>query len=89
MRIQIADRLKQTEEYYFSKKLREVEELNNQGKDIINLGIGSPDFMPPTSVINTLIEEAQRIMKAQSSRGVDFDEGSFKEKVRGKAKIRN
>lgn len=33
--------------------------------------------------IPTLIEEAQRIMKAQSSRGVDFDEGSFKEKVSG------
>lgn len=33
--------------------------------------------------IPTLIEEAQRIMKAQSSRGVDFDEGSFKEKVTG------
>ena len=33
--------------------------------------------------IPTLIEEAQRIMKAQSSRGVDFDEGSFREKVTG------
>lgn len=60
MRIQIADRLQQTEEYYFSKKLREVDELNSQGKEIINLGIGSPDFMPPSSVINTLIDEVKR-----------------------------
>lgn len=33
--------------------------------------------------IPTLIEESQRIMKAQSSRGVDFDEGKIQEKIRG------
>ena len=45
--IEVADRLKQVEEYYFSKKLREVAFLKSQGKPIINLGIGSPDLEPP------------------------------------------
>jgi LL-diaminopimelate aminotransferase len=45
--IEVANRLKQTEEYYFSRKLREVAFLKSQGKPIINLGIGSPDLEPP------------------------------------------
>lgn len=45
--IDVANRLKNVEEYYFSKKLREVEFLKSQGKPIINLGIGSPDLVPP------------------------------------------
>ena len=45
--IEVADRLKNVEEYYFSKKLREVAFLKSQGKPIINLGIGSPDLEPP------------------------------------------
>ncbi|WP_299128034.1 aminotransferase class I/II-fold pyridoxal phosphate-dependent enzyme [uncultured Winogradskyella sp.] len=45
--IEVADRLKHVEEYYFSKKLREVAFLKSQGKPIINLGIGSPDLEPP------------------------------------------
>ncbi|NNE30863.1 MAG: aminotransferase class I/II-fold pyridoxal phosphate-dependent enzyme [Winogradskyella sp.] len=45
--IQVADRLKQVEEYYFSRKLREVAFLKSQGKPIINLGVGSPDLAPP------------------------------------------
>ena len=45
--IEVANRLKQVEEYYFSKKLREVAFLKSQGKPIINLGIGSPDLEPP------------------------------------------
>tara|TARA_R100001369_G_scaffold72282_1_gene100291 strand:- start:1126 stop:2268 length:1143 start_codon:yes stop_codon:yes gene_type:complete len=45
--IKVADRLKKVEEYYFSKKLREVAFLKSQGKPIINLGIGSPDLEPP------------------------------------------
>ncbi len=60
MNIQIADRLKQTEEYYFSKKLREIEELNRAGKDVLNLGIGSPDMNPPATAIATLISEVQK-----------------------------
>ncbi|WP_339752386.1 aminotransferase class I/II-fold pyridoxal phosphate-dependent enzyme [uncultured Winogradskyella sp.] len=45
--IKVANRLKSVEEYYFSKKLREVAFLKAQGKPIINLGIGSPDLEPP------------------------------------------
>jgi aspartate/methionine/tyrosine aminotransferase len=49
-----ADRLNTVKEYYFSIKLREVRLLINQGKPIINLGIGSPDMSPPKEVINAL-----------------------------------
>ncbi len=52
--IPIANRLKTVKEYYFSKKLREVRSLINQGKPIINLGVGSPDLQPPQEVINAL-----------------------------------
>lgn len=45
-------------EYYFSQKLREIEELNKTGKDIINLGIGSPDMPPHPDVIKALQEES-------------------------------
>ncbi|MDE1191125.1 MAG: aminotransferase class I/II-fold pyridoxal phosphate-dependent enzyme [Arachidicoccus sp.] len=55
-----AKRLENIKEYYFSKKLREVDELNKQGKDIINLGIGSPDLPPHPSVIQTLQDESAK-----------------------------
>ena len=45
--IQPAKRLDSVQEYYFSKKLREVRELLAAGKPIINMGIGSPDLQPP------------------------------------------
>lgn len=54
--IQIANRLANVEEYYFSKKLRQVRLLQSQGKPIINLGIGSPDLSPPERVLNALVE---------------------------------
>jgi len=46
-----ANRLHTVEEYYFSKKLREVNALKAAGAPIINLGIGSPDLPPPKTVI--------------------------------------
>ncbi len=49
-----AKRLNDVKEYYFSIKLREVRSLIDQGKPIINLGIGSPDLSPPETVINAL-----------------------------------
>jgi len=54
--IEVANRLKNVEEYYFSKKLRQVGLLKSQGKPIINLGIGSPDLNPPERVLNALVE---------------------------------
>jgi LL-diaminopimelate aminotransferase len=47
-------------EYYFSQKLREIDELNKQGKDVINLGIGSPDLPPHEDVIKVLQEESAK-----------------------------
>ena len=49
-----AHRLNNVKEYYFSKKLREVASLINNGKPIINLGIGNPDLLPPEAVIESL-----------------------------------
>ncbi|HYF33636.1 MAG TPA: aminotransferase class I/II-fold pyridoxal phosphate-dependent enzyme [Chitinophagaceae bacterium] len=56
--MQTADRLEGIGEYYFSQKLREIDELNRQGKQVINLGIGSPDLPPHPDVIKTLHEES-------------------------------
>jgi len=53
-------RLEGIGEYYFSQKLREIDELNKQGKNIINLGIGSPDLPPHPDVIKTLQEESAK-----------------------------
>jgi LL-diaminopimelate aminotransferase len=47
-------------EYYFSQKLREIDDLNKQGKNIINLGIGSPDLPPHPDVIKVLQEESAK-----------------------------
>ncbi len=52
--IKVAKRLETVQEYYFSKKLREVRELVLKGKPIINMGIGSPDLQPPTEVIDAI-----------------------------------
>jgi len=54
MSIATAKRLNSVEEYYFSKKLREVRELTLAGKPIINMAIGSPDLAPPTQVLEAL-----------------------------------
>ncbi len=52
--IKAANRLNTVEEYYFSKKLREVNLLIASGKPIINLAIGSPDLKPPQKVIDAI-----------------------------------
>ncbi|HEY8387806.1 MAG TPA: aminotransferase class I/II-fold pyridoxal phosphate-dependent enzyme [Parasegetibacter sp.] len=54
--ITTANRLEGIGEYYFSQKLREIEQLNKQGKKVINLGIGSPDLPPHPDVIKELQE---------------------------------
>jgi len=58
--IETSKRLEGIGEYYFSQKLREIDELNKQGKNIINLGIGSPDQPPHPDVIKTLQEESSK-----------------------------
>ena len=51
--METSKRLDGIDEYYFSQKLREIDELNKQGKNIINLGIRSPDQPPHPDVIKT------------------------------------
>ena len=51
-----ANRLHTVEEYYFSKKLREVNAMKAAGAPIINLGIGSPDLAPPKTVISAITD---------------------------------
>ena len=58
--IETSKRLEGIGEYYFSQKLREIDELNKQGKNIINLGIGSPDQPPHPDVIKTLQDESAK-----------------------------
>ena len=60
-----AKRLDGIGEYYFSQKLREIDELNKQGNLVINLGIGSPDLPPHPDVIATLKEEGNKSYKKQ------------------------
>jgi LL-diaminopimelate aminotransferase len=58
--IQVADRLQDVQEYYFSKKLREIDELNRSGEKVINLGIGSPDLPPHPDVVDVLHVESAK-----------------------------
>ena len=58
--MEIAKRLEGVGEYYFSQKLREIDGMNKAGKNVINLGIGSPDLPPHPDVIKTLQEEAAK-----------------------------
>jgi len=51
-----SNRLNSVTEYYFSKKLREIKDLESNGKPIINIAIGSPDLEPPKEILNTLKE---------------------------------
>ena len=73
MKIELANRLNGIGEYYFSKKLSEIAELNKQGEAVINLGIGSPDRPPHASVIETLQAEAAKpfVHAYQSYKGAE------------------
>ena len=58
--IQPADRLSLVQEYYFSRKLKEVAQLNAEGKDIISLAIGSPDMPQSSQTVEKLCEVARQ-----------------------------
>ena len=58
--IQPADRLANVSEYYFSRKLKEVARMNAEGKNVISLGIGSPDMPPSEETVRVLCENAQK-----------------------------
>lgn len=55
---QSAKRLGEVKEYYFSVKLREIKRMNEAGKEVINLGIGSPDLPPAPEVIEELSRQS-------------------------------
>ncbi len=52
--IEPADRLSLVSEYYFSRKLKEVAKMNEEGQNVISLAIGSPDMPPSQQTIDTL-----------------------------------
>ena len=54
-----ANRIASIQEYFFSRKLAEIEKLKLSGVDVINAGIGNPDMDPPAQVIEKLVEIAQ------------------------------
>jgi LL-diaminopimelate aminotransferase len=70
--ITTAKRLDIIEEYYFSSKLREVRQLQSEGKSIINMGIGSPDLKPSKAVIEavTLAMKDENAHQYQSYQGL-------------------
>jgi len=59
MIINPSQRLKTVKEYYFSKKINEIREMMNDGKPVINLGIGSPDLPPSKKTISALQNSAE------------------------------
>lgn len=67
-----ANRLNTVSEYYFSKKLREVAQLKNEGKPIINMAIGSPDLPAPAEVVNALQQAMaiENVNQYQSYQGI-------------------
>jgi hypothetical protein len=79
MTIRTAERLSQVEEYYFSKKLAEVAQLKEDGADIINLGIGSPDMAPHPDVKKELVHACDQTGSNhyQSYRGLE----SFRQEI--------
>lgn len=59
-KIRPAERLSLVTEYYFSRKLKEVAQMNAEGKDVISLAIGSPDMPPSEQTVATLCETARQ-----------------------------
>ena len=55
-----ANRVNEIQEYYFSRKLKEIAQLNAAGENIISLAIGSPDLPPSKQTIDKLCEVARR-----------------------------
>lgn len=56
--MELAERLKGVGEYYFSKKLAQIDQMRRAGQDVISLGIGSPDLPPHPSVVEALYKSA-------------------------------
>jgi len=74
-----SDRLSGVSEYFFSRKLSEIEQLRAAGRTIVNLGIGGPDLPPHPSVVETLAREAARpnTHSYQPNKGTAMLRGAF------------
>lgn len=72
MIIEAANRLNGVSEYYFSTKLAQIREMDARGLDVINLGIGNPDGMPPETALQKLAQSSQQtgVQGYQSYRGI-------------------
>lgn len=57
-KVRLAERLNHVGEYYFSRKLKEVAEMNACGLDVVSLAIGSPDMPPSEATVKALCEAA-------------------------------
>ena len=68
-----ANRLNNVGEYYFSKKLQEIRNMNGQGMEVLNLGIGNPDLSPSPETIKARHESSKQPENHgyQSYRGID------------------
>lgn len=77
--MKVSQRLNGIGEYYFSQKLKEIQELNQLGKAVINLGIGSPDLPPHPSVIKVLQDESDKdnVHGYQGYKGIDALRNGF------------
>lgn len=60
MMISGADRIKDLSEYYFSSKLEQIRLMNEAGRDVINLGIGSPDLAPSQETLKAATDVLMR-----------------------------
>ena len=72
MIVQPSDRVARVKTYYFARKLAEVNKLAATGKDVINLGIGSPDLPAPEEVLLALQDASKHpnASQYQSYRGL-------------------
>ncbi len=73
MIIQPSNRVKKIKQYYFAGKMAQIAEMNKNGANVLNIGIGSPDLEPHLEVINTLIESSRKQDSHgyQSYRGIE------------------
>lgn len=79
MIISPSDRIGKVKTYYFATKLAQIAQMNKEGKQVINLGIGSPDQLPPTAVIEKLSEASKGsdVNKYQSYTGLPLLKEAF------------
>ncbi|MEA1897228.1 MAG: aminotransferase class I/II-fold pyridoxal phosphate-dependent enzyme [Bacteroidota bacterium] len=73
MTIEAARRTDQVSEYYFSRKLKEIEKMNAKGMEVINLGIGNPDLPPPIQAI----EKAKEYISKENGHGYQSYRGTI------------